>query len=506
MTKYAPPGLALSLSLLLLAACQDDGESFQKHSGLVDSNSEGEIGAADADEDGSPDDEDCAPEDGAISPLAEEVCDGLDNDCDGDADEGVAITVYPDGDGDGYGEDSGATTGCAGEGASQGGDCDDGNANVSPIAAEDCDGVDEDCDGVADDGLTLYTSYTDADGDGYGDDATAQASCSLPAGAVMDAGDCDDTDSATYPGADEVAMDGLDQDCDGADSGHSVYVVERYDGTLAQLSAEDGSAVAEITGLGAMIGVARADDGTLYVSQFDADTISAVSADLSASTPVLTTAADGPHTLLRDPATQTVLIGGYGASLVQELDPSTGTASVLSAAVTAPVGVFRFPDDDVLYVTSRNTRALFAVSGSTGEVLDYLDLPAAGDTISADGPDALWISSGNGSAVYHVDLTTSEVTTLKSGLTNAYGSCLHPDGETVLASEEGVGVIVAVSPDATVSIFSTAISRPWQCVTDVSSDNDGDGLYSAYHGGTDCDDLDADAGECLGGARWPGSD
>ena len=496
----------IALSLSLLSACQDAGETgFKDPVSTGDSvaGDSGDIGVGDSDGDGAPDDEDCAPDDGTISPDAVEVCDHIDNNCDGAADEGVSVTVYTDADGDGAGAEATEITGCAGEGVEVGGDCDDTDASVSPTAAELCDGLDQDCDGVADDGLYAYTAYTDTDGDGYGDDSTALTDCALADGAVLDGGDCDDGDPSVFPGAAEVAVDGIDQDCDGSDGGYSVWAVERYDGTVAQLDADDGSVVAEYTGLGSMIGIARADDGTLYVSQFDDAKITAISADMSTATDVLTTAADGPHTLQWDPSTSTVLIAGYYASMVQELDPATGLASAVSDAVVAPVGGFRFPDDDVIYVTSRNTRALFAVSTATGELLDYLDLPASSDSISPDGPDALWISSANGGAVYHVDLTVPEVTTIKSGLTSAYGSCLHPDGETVLVSEEGVGVMVAITAAGATSSFSTALARPWQCVTDVASDADGDGLYSAFHGGTDCDDLDADAGECPGGARWP---
>jgi hypothetical protein len=105
---------------------------------------------------------------------------------------------YPaDRDGDGYPEDR---------------DCNDADATVNPAADERCDGVDDDCDGVAD--APDSTWYVDGDGDGYGDPATGADACQPGAGQVADGTDCDDTDPAAHPGAEE-ACDGDDDDCDG---------------------------------------------------------------------------------------------------------------------------------------------------------------------------------------------------------------------------------------------------------------------------------------------------
>jgi large repetitive protein len=91
-------------------------------------------------------------------------------------------------------------------------DCNDGDADVHPGADEVCDGTDQDCDGEVDEGVkTLF--YTDADRDGWGQDATVEA-CSLPDNAAEAPGDCDDTDSAINPDAPELC-DGVDSDCDG---------------------------------------------------------------------------------------------------------------------------------------------------------------------------------------------------------------------------------------------------------------------------------------------------
>ena len=88
-------------------------------------------------------------------------------------------------------------------------------------ALEVCDGVDNDGDGQIDedDAQGTLTFYPDNDEDGFGDESAAVDACDLPEGYLPDGGDCDDADAAINPGADEVC-DGLDNDCDGqADQG-----------------------------------------------------------------------------------------------------------------------------------------------------------------------------------------------------------------------------------------------------------------------------------------------
>ncbi|MCB9648735.1 MAG: VWA domain-containing protein [Deltaproteobacteria bacterium] len=107
---------------------------------------------------------------GEVLPQTE-ICDGLNNDCDGQTDEG-------------FDQDNDGVTTCAG-------DCDDNDPNNRPGNAEICDGQDNDCDGVVDENF-------DSDGDGY-------TTCG---------GDCNDGDNSIYPGAPE-ACNGVDDDCDG---------------------------------------------------------------------------------------------------------------------------------------------------------------------------------------------------------------------------------------------------------------------------------------------------
>jgi hypothetical protein len=163
--------------------------------------------------------DDCDDTNAEINPGAEEVCNGIDDNCDGDVDEGVTSTFYADTDGDGYGDSLNLTEDvCEAPSGyvSDATDCDDADASAYPNADEYCDGVDNDCDGITDedDALDVSTWYTDADGDGYGSAAYMTDACEQPTGYVSDNTDCDDTNSSANPGATEVC-DSVDNDCDG---------------------------------------------------------------------------------------------------------------------------------------------------------------------------------------------------------------------------------------------------------------------------------------------------
>ncbi len=167
------------------------------------------------------DDSDCDDNNDDVNPLGTELCDEIDNNCDGTIDEDTAAdasTWYADVDEDGYGDMSTTTLACSAPLGFVGDDedCDDTEATTNPAATEYCDGVDNDCDGSTDENSAAdaATWYLDSDTDGYGDAAASAESCSQPSGYVADATDCDDTAASVNPAGTEYC-NGEDDDCDG---------------------------------------------------------------------------------------------------------------------------------------------------------------------------------------------------------------------------------------------------------------------------------------------------
>lgn len=189
-----------------------DGDSYGDSNNLVESCEKPVGTVTNAD--------DCKDNDAAINPSASEVCDGVDQNCNGEIDEDATDMQewYTDADGDGYGATSSPQVACEApvEGdVTNSNDCDDTLADVHPYATETCNTVDDNCDGEIDEDLALNSFYTDADADGYGDANAEILDCSETVldGTVTNANDCDDTSVDVHPYATETC-NGIDDDCD----------------------------------------------------------------------------------------------------------------------------------------------------------------------------------------------------------------------------------------------------------------------------------------------------
>lgn len=162
---------------------------------------------------------DCDDLNAAAQPQGTEVCDQVDNDCDGQIDEGLPVAMwYRDADGDGVGGSLSTGSGCSAPptgSVTVTGDCNDDDSAVRPGAAEVCNGSDDDCDGVKDNGLPAQDFYLDGDGDGFGDETSAALkSCQTTVvGRVPNKADCNDANPTIKPGATELC-NRVDDNCD----------------------------------------------------------------------------------------------------------------------------------------------------------------------------------------------------------------------------------------------------------------------------------------------------
>ena len=117
----------LPFAILLLGACTPEISLNEKEE-------------TDKDGDGFHAEDDCADFDATIHPDAIEICDGIDQNCNGTIDEGALIWYYVDSDQDGYGNPSTRLEDCSPpQGTvSNATDCNDLNPLVNPMMFELC--------------------------------------------------------------------------------------------------------------------------------------------------------------------------------------------------------------------------------------------------------------------------------------------------------------------------------------------------------------------------------
>lgn len=164
---------------------------------------------------------------------------------------------FPDGDGDGFSIVE---------------DCDDDDNTAFPGAFELCDGLDDDCDGLVDEGTDGQLEwFEDIDQDGYGNAEETITACEAPYGYASVSGDCDDRDGDSYPGAVEV-FNGRDDDCDGSHVEGSGQLSElafaRIDGPDGALLGRSGSIATHDYGFGSTLVVgspSTGERGTLWL-------------------------------------------------------------------------------------------------------------------------------------------------------------------------------------------------------------------------------------------------
>ena len=200
--------LRFNLLILLIVGCSNDkdGDGFTSITG------------------------DCDDENSEINPMAIEICDGLDNNCNEEIDELGAqggYIWYGDGDRDGHGTETIQLESCQQPEGYSGpkDDCDDSNPNTHPDAVEVCDGEDNDCDTLVDEYTAADATvwYPDLDGDGFGNGDVEILGCDAPPDHVLVGGDCDDIDPSIHPEAIESCETPYDDDCNGVENQVDAY-------------------------------------------------------------------------------------------------------------------------------------------------------------------------------------------------------------------------------------------------------------------------------------------
>lgn len=165
---------------------------------------------------------DCDDNNPAVYPGANEVCNGVDDNCDTQIDEGFNVGSACQSAPNVCGDAGVGAMVCAVDGLSS--VCD----ATTPAATDtDSDGTPDCLDlcpsdpaksapGVCGCGApeTVATYYADVDGDTFGSAANPTQACSAPAGYVSDSSDCDDGSASVHPGATEV-FNGIDDNCNG---------------------------------------------------------------------------------------------------------------------------------------------------------------------------------------------------------------------------------------------------------------------------------------------------
>jgi hypothetical protein len=351
------------------------------------------------------------------------------------------------------------------------GDCDDADATVSPEGTEVCNDVDDDCDGHVDDDpdpSSLPDLFADADADGFGDPGMPAIECAPGAGWVASATDCDDADPTASPIGVE-SCDGVDNDCDGrVDLGSGVLCAESATEVVQIGLDHDNAQLGFAVAVGNVFG-GDAPDLVVSAKQMVAGGAgrycSAVATDTTGDGLVYVVEGDDVASGQVNDLTSRALLGapqsGFGASLAVV---HTGT-SLARLAVGAPFYLNTDVDQDRgrVHVFSLDRGALpaseeacalgswtLSADSDAAALLpgntEY-DYSAYLGTNLATGLSTgeLWVLDRDNSSVYRVDDTHS--------LAAGEAAQIHPPAESVLPS-----ALIKIDDDVRTSSYATSLA------------------------------------------------
>ncbi|MFT6161264.1 MAG: hypothetical protein ACJARS_004962 [bacterium] len=441
---------------------------------------------------------DCDDTNTDINPDADEACDSVDNNCDGQIDEDTAIDAvlhYADNDGDRFGDANDMAVSCrVPDGrVTDDTDCNDAAEAINSDAIEVCDGVDNDCDGLTDDDSAqdVTTAYRDSDADTFGDPANSDIFCEVPSTHVVDNTDCDDTLADVYPGAPDRPADGLDNDCaDDGDYIPTLYVIDRYIGELWALNRVTGERLWTAETGDENIDVAVGPDGDIYATSYLLGNVVRFAPEDGAIVRTYALDFGFVHGIQYDFSTDTLILA-VPSQGVFELDPDSGETTLLVEDRDTLIGAFRRSDETDVYFTSRTNPGVWKGDPDTG-LSERIATPTLRPNLLIPSAAGGFYVSGQLGGVEEVGVPGQLARAIGESDLILYGSCADPLG--------GDNLIVNDHTDATYTFdtvtgellpLTTGLGTTWGCASDLPHDADGDGSISAVLGGPDCDDYDA---------------
>ena len=366
--------------------------------------------------------DDCDPEDSAQHPGADEYCNGEDDDCNGTDDDDYAVdalTFYEDGDSDDYGDPDSTTSACSTPDGyvDNDDDCDDNDDDIHPGADEYCNGTDDDCNGTDDDDYAVDAElwYADDDGDGYGDATDpGTASCDQPSGLEDDALDCDDTDDAVNPDADEIC-DGVDNDCDSSTSEDAMASFTDGSGNISDVtSSVTGSSSSPASYTLSSEGELVFCDGTFYVNLDVQANVDIYGLNANASTAILDGGSSASVIAIETDAVKVevadlTLQNGYGNTATIEVVSAGGGIYCEASSSEISLSV-----DDVIFSTND--------ADYGGGLFGYL----CSVEIEGCSFDSNTAEYGGGLLAYEIDIEVED-TTFDGNDADAAGAALFSD-------------------------------------------------------------------------------
>ena len=406
---------------------------------------------------------DCDDADADIYPSAPEVCDGVDNDCDGEIDDGVLQSWYADADADGYGDPSSEVEACEppADAVDNDEDCDDTEPLAHPAGIEVCDSIDNDCDGLTDedDATDAPQWFADVDGDGFGDPDSTTHACEVPSGYIDQARDCDDLDPDIRPTAPEVC-DGVDNDCDTLVDDADPDIDVSAGGTWYSDSDSDGYGDARVS-----VDACAQPSGTVTDATDCDDSAAAVNPAASEICNGIDDDCDGAI----DDADSSVDLSTGGTWYSDNDSDGYGDSA-------SPITACDQPSGAVSDTTDCDDAAADVNPGET-EICNEIDDDCDGAIDDAD--SSVDLSTGT---TWYTDADADGYGTTASGA----DACDAPSGAVALDGDCD-DTDTAYNPGAALGCDG----EDYDCDGNVDNDGDLDGYAADTCGGDDCDDTDA---------------